>query len=72
MTKPVHYFASSIAEWRTGTDLGELTHRMARSGFPFTLWKLPVPEDADYMIERYVPQVEGREFLGKFDTTKVS
>jgi hypothetical protein len=45
---------------------------MARSGFPFTLWKLPVPEDADYMIERYVPQVEGREFLGKFDTTKVS
>ena len=65
VTMHQHYFSSSVAEWRVSTDLKKLTEDMKKSGFEFTLWRLPVSIDADYEIKYFVPQVEGREYLGK-------
>ncbi len=60
-----HYFVSSVAEWKTGTNLEELKKHMIRSGFEFAIWKVPGDEDSEYEIRSFVPQVEGREYLGK-------
>ena len=54
-----HFFASSVAEWRTNDDPAALIKIMQTGGFPFRVWWLPVPADAHYMIENYAPKVEG-------------
>lgn len=67
-TKPKghHYFASSVGEWKVGTDCPALVRQMQRNGLEFTLWRLPVSIKAEYQIRQFVPQVEGAEYLGKF------
>lgn len=54
---PMHYFASSLAEWRTGTDLVKLIADMERSGFPFNVYRVELPADAPYEIEYYRPKL---------------
>lgn len=64
-----HYFASSVAEWRTGTDLDALIKAMKRGGFPFNIYRVDLPETAEYEIDYYRPQVgPGKlHFVGFWD-----
>lgn len=55
---PIHYFASSLAEWKTGTDLVALIEAMKRSRFPFNVYRVDLPADAPYGIEYYRPKVD--------------
>ena len=59
-----HYFVSSVGTWRTGTDLHELMRQMDREQLSYNAWLLPVPEDTDYEIKMFCPQVKGAVWLG--------
>jgi len=63
-----HFFASSIANWRTGTDLDDLIKTMKKDGYQFNLFYVPVPKDAEYDIKMYAPQVPGAVWLGAYLT----
>lgn len=54
-----HYYASSVAEWRVHDDIELLMGSMKAGGFPFVLIWVPLPIDADYQIDHFVPEVEG-------------
>lgn len=54
-----HYYASSVAEWRTSENIKDLTKIMDKAKFPYVLWLVPVPESAHYEIRGYEPQVPG-------------
>jgi hypothetical protein len=67
MNKPFHIYGSSVATWATTTDqrdLGALLKRLGADGLPFSLWYVPLPHNATYVIKRYAPDVEGAIFLG--------
>jgi hypothetical protein len=64
---PHHFFASSVAEWRTNTDMEKLIADMRAVGYVFNLFYVPVPADAPYKISMYTPQVEGTIMLGFFE-----
>ena len=40
---------------------------MMKEGYPFNLFLVPLPYDADYEINMYQPQVEGTQWLGYFE-----
>lgn len=54
-----HYFASSIADWFTGDDLGAVVSQMKRFGYAFAVYYVPAPLDASYDIEHFQPVVPG-------------
>jgi hypothetical protein len=62
--KPCHFFASSVASWRTDADLDKLVAWMKKGGYPFNLWKVPLPAAASYSISNYAPVAEGCTFIG--------
>ena len=67
MKKPFHIYGSSVATWATTNnqrDLGALLKLLGADGLAFSLWYVPIAHDADYVIERYAPAVEGAIFLG--------
>jgi hypothetical protein len=55
--EPFHYFASSLASWKTGTDLDKLIADMKRDGFPFNVYRVDLPPSATYKINQFQPQV---------------
>jgi len=68
-----HFFVSTAAEWRTGTDIEKLivdvrksTKKMGFSGLTIMAFYVPVDEKAHYQISQYAPQVEGTIFLGQY------
>lgn len=62
-----HFFASSIAEWSVNKNIDDLIKHMVKAGFPFAVWYVPTNVTAEYGIQGYTPQVEGRVFLGHWD-----
>jgi len=54
-----HFFVSSMATWRTGTDPEALIKAMKREGLNFSLWYVPAPAKTGYEIKWFAPQVEG-------------
>ena len=73
MKKPFHIYGSSVATWATTNDqrdLGALLKLLGADGLPFSLWYVPLAHDADYVIERYAPAVEGAIFLGTIQPSK--
>lgn len=65
-----HYFASSVAEWRTGNDLEKLIKLFKKEDFPFKVWFVPLNENAGYKIESYAPLVEGRVLIANYRKEK--
>ena len=65
--KEGHLFASSVAEWRTGTDLDKLVKAMKKGGYPFRVIWVPLPPEAHYKISDYLPEVEGCVLIAKYD-----
>ena len=59
-----HIFGSSIAEWKVSEDIHEVIAFMSRSKYPYSLFYVPLPVDAEYEIRHYAPQAEGSIFLG--------
>ena len=53
-----HFYASSAVTWRTNQNVEELIKDMKAEGYPFRVWYVPLPDDAEYAIEWYAPKVE--------------
>ena len=67
--KDYHFYASSCATWVTTTPdrgLDVVLKMMDKEGYPYNLYIVPGPHDAEYEIKMYCPQVEGAEWLGSF------
>lgn len=54
-----HFFASSVATWRSMIDLGELIQVMKKEGYAFNVWLVPGPEAQNYKIANFAPVVTG-------------
>ena len=68
-----HIYGSTLGLWATTTDhrdLGALIKLLQSEELPFSLWYVPLAHDADYVIERYAPAVEGAIFLGTVQPSK--
>lgn len=61
---PTHFFASSVASWKVSENLDELLASMKKDGYPFNLFKIPLPITENYKIINYSPNVEGSTFIG--------
>ncbi len=62
-----HFFVTSLGEWRTGYDLGELIAYMKLDSLPFNVYMVPGPEDTPYEIQCFRPMVEGVVWLAFYD-----
>lgn len=67
-----HFFGTTAFGWRTGTDLQQLKINMKRdipgrekTGQPYAIFDVPLPESAEYDIENYSPQVQGAKLIEK-------
>jgi hypothetical protein len=60
-----HFFASSVAEWKTDTSIFDLIKTMDKAKLNYSLWYIPRPANAMYAIKMYTPQVDERIFLGQ-------
>lgn len=67
MKQDFHFYASSIAEWRTGTDLVKLIKTMQSDDFEFVIYYVPLPADAPYNIKSYIPAVDDIVYLGTYN-----
>jgi hypothetical protein len=71
-----HFFASSATSWRTSDDVKELIKTMdnlsEKNKYPYVLFYMPLPLDAEYKIDNYVPQVEDKVYLGSSDKKRIS
>ena len=68
-----HFFASSVATWVTTSDtrtLPEVIELMESEGYPYSLFMVPLPWDADYEIRHYAPQVDGTLIVGTYTPKK--
>jgi hypothetical protein len=62
-----HFYASSMAQWETSEDVGELVAKMKKSPYSFFVMMVPLPLAADYQIESYAPVVEGCVWLALYE-----
>lgn len=64
-----HYFASSVAEWRTDGDLTGVLEGMQRQPFPFAVARVDLPIDAPYSIQRGWPDLDAETvtLIGEWD-----
>ena len=65
-----HFYASSVATWRTNENIEQLIKDMKREKYPFEVYYVPLPSDAEYQINWYVPQVEGIMRLAHYGDPK--
>lgn len=54
-----HFFATSFASWHTSTDLVALIKKFEQEAHPFLVFYVPLPEESNYEIQDFSPQVEG-------------
>lgn len=65
-----HFFATSFCEWKADEDIREVIKYMEKQKNPYNLWMIPLEEKANYEIEDFTPQVEGRIYLGQYPKPK--
>lgn len=74
--KDFHFFASSAVYWRTSNNIKDLIKTMdklsERNKYPYVMFYVPLPSDAEYKIDNYVPQVKEKIYLGSSDEAKIS
>lgn len=66
-----HFFTSSIAHWRTDSNLIPCLRNQRRADKSLKGWnikgcnvyKVPGPSDSDYKINNFTPQVEGVKLI---------
>ena len=64
--RAVHFFACSISDWWTDTDVLSAIERGQRLGSPFTVWFVPCGAGDSYQIEEYRPEVEGAKIIASY------
>ena len=62
-----HYFASSVAEWRTGSSLGDIVPIMMTGGMSFNVFLVHAPEDTNYEINAFEPQGVEKTYIGYYE-----
>ncbi len=67
MSKDFHFYATSIAQWRTDTDLVKLIKAMQKDDLDFVIYYVPIHEDFAYEIRKYIPAIEGIVNLGTYN-----
>ena len=71
-----HFYASSFTYWRTSDNIQELIKTMdklsEKGKYPYVLFYIPLPSDAEYKINNYVPQIEGKIYLGSTDEETIA
>jgi len=70
MTK-FHFYGSSVAEWKTSDNIQDVINYLKPAKLPFSLWLVPLPDDAPYEINFYQPKVEGIVYLGTYKSSKL-
>jgi hypothetical protein len=55
---PHHFFATSVAGYKTSASLDEVISTMKYDNIPFSVWLVPLPLESCYSIENFVPQVD--------------
>ena len=68
--QPHHFYASSFCTWKTSPDIREVIKFMEEEGYSYSLWYVPAPDEANYEIRRYAPQVEGAFVIAFFGGKK--
>jgi hypothetical protein len=61
-----HWFASSAKYWRVASTVADLVRKMDRLDHgrsSYSIYKVPLPLDAEYDIRKYEPDVAGVEFV---------
>jgi len=67
-----HFYASSHYDWRINNDIRQLIKEMDKLKNPYALFYIPLPIDADYEINFYIPQIKEKIYLGSSDSSKIS
>jgi hypothetical protein len=67
----VHFYGCNGWEWKTSEDLFEVvewfqTQKYNNKKVEYSLWLVPLPNDAKYQIEQYAPKVKGAIFMGTY------
>ena len=69
-----HYYASSMLQWQTDTDLADLIKYMesdkgnGKKPYPYVVWLVPVDQKEHYVIRRYAPMVVGATLIYTSET----
>jgi len=72
--KKHHYFASSALNWTTNESLEKCLQQQRRADTAkgnlykietCAVYKVPLPADAHYSIDNYIPKVEGVELIDR-------
>jgi hypothetical protein len=74
MEKLGQFYGANMWEWKTGDNLIEVINwfnNKRNKKTPFLLYYLPVEQDTTFKIEGYIPQVEGKVYLGRYCNGKV-
>lgn len=61
-----HFFGSSAAEWYTDVDFQKVHKYMAKQGYSFNIYFVPVHAKARYNIRNYAPQGVDAHYLGTY------
>lgn len=65
-----HIYGQNVCEYFVSEDLQEVIKWFSKQTMSYSLYYVPVPKDANYEIEFYVPQVKGVIYLGTFKKNK--
>lgn len=61
-----HFYGSNLREWKTSENIHEVINWFVGQKHPYQLWYVPLPDDAQYEIDFYAPQVKGAIFLNSY------
>ena len=66
-----HFYGCNGWEWKTSEDLFEVidwfqSQKLNNKKMKYSLWLVPLPNDTEYKISQYAPQVEGTQFMGTY------
>lgn len=65
------FFGSNVYEWKTSDNVNEVIAWFEKQKIAYSLFYVPVPNDANYEINFYCPQVEGAVYLGSYKNKKI-
>lgn len=68
-----HWFASSVLNWRTGTDLRKVLNQLRRddgADMDVIIWWVPLPESANYDLRHYHPVNVGAKYISHSNLEK--
>ena len=66
-----HIYGQNVYEYFVSEDLQEVIKWFDKQKLVYSLYLVPVPKNANYEIEFYVPQVKGVQYLGSFKNKKL-